>query len=76
MEKKEEVLGALADWVINVTAKKEKATSEELEALPKVAEVFFNNNTVRLTTNIGYSLKQISESNVRQKPSIHQPLSE
>lgn len=40
MDKKEEVLGALADWVINVTAKKEKATSEELEALPKVAEVF------------------------------------
>ncbi|MGR7908370.1 hypothetical protein ACU64V_03170 [Lysinibacillus capsici] len=43
MDKKKEVLEALADWVIRTANKKELATSEEIEALPKVAEVLLGN---------------------------------
>lgn len=43
MNKKEEVLESLADWVIRIVDKKELATPEEIAALPKVAEVFFEN---------------------------------
>lgn len=43
MDKKKEVLESLAKWVIRTVDKKELATPEEITALPKVAEVFFNN---------------------------------
>ena len=40
---KKEVLEALSDWIIRITNKNAAATPEELEALPKVAEIFFRN---------------------------------
>jgi len=43
MNKKKEVLDALADWVIRTANKKDLATPEEIAALPKVAEVVFKN---------------------------------
>lgn len=41
MEKK--VLEALGNWMIRTVDKEGLATPEELETLPKVAEVFFEN---------------------------------
>lgn len=43
MDKRIEVLNALADWISNVAAKRGTANSEEIAALPKVAEVYFKN---------------------------------
>lgn len=43
MDKKREVLEALADWMINTINNKALATPEEIAALPKVAQVFFEN---------------------------------
>lgn len=43
MDKKDEVLEAIADWVIYTANKKDLATPEEIAALPKVAEVFLKN---------------------------------
>ena len=43
MDKKKQVVEALGDWVIHVTNKKDLATSDEMEALPKIAEAFFKN---------------------------------
>ena len=43
MNKKSLVVEKLADWIIRVVDQKELATQEEIEALPKVAEVFFKN---------------------------------
>lgn len=40
MNKKEEVMSALSEWIIRVTDKKGIATPEEIAALPKVAELF------------------------------------
>ncbi|WHP40738.1 hypothetical protein QIX46_19630 [Lysinibacillus boronitolerans] len=41
MDNRTEVHDALASWILYVTNKKGKATSDEIAALPKVAEVFF-----------------------------------
>lgn len=43
MDKNKEVLENLADWIIRTVDKKNLAALEEMEALPKVAEVFFKN---------------------------------
>ena len=43
MDKKKEVLEALAYWVIDTVNNKALATPEEIVALPKVAQVFFKN---------------------------------
>lgn len=43
VNKKSLVVEKLADWITRVVDKKELATQEEIEALPKVAEVFFKN---------------------------------
>lgn len=42
LNKKDQVVEALGDWLMHVTNKKELATPEEVAALPKVAEVFLN----------------------------------
>jgi hypothetical protein len=39
--KREAILESLADWIIRTTNKKDLATPEEIAALPKVAEVYF-----------------------------------
>lgn len=36
-----EVSKALAEWILRITDEYHTATPEEIEALPKVAEVFF-----------------------------------
>lgn len=40
-DKKSEVLETLGVWIVQIANNKELATPEEIEALPKVAEVFF-----------------------------------
>lgn len=40
MDKKDQVLEAMGDWLICAINKKGMATPEEIAALPKVAEVF------------------------------------
>lgn len=43
MDRKNQVLDALGDWIVQVTTKRGLATPEEIAALPQVAEVFFRN---------------------------------
>ncbi|GEM_PF-5218784 len=43
MDKKKEILEALAEWVIHTANKKELATPEEIGALPKIAEFLLGN---------------------------------
>lgn len=40
MEKKDQVIEGLGDWLIRVLNKEGLATPEEVETLPKVAEIF------------------------------------
>ena len=40
MDRKQQVIEALGDWIVHVTAQKELATPEQIAALPGVAEVF------------------------------------
>ncbi|MBD7942515.1 hypothetical protein H9650_00115 [Psychrobacillus sp. Sa2BUA9] len=42
-EQQKKVLNTLADWIIRTVNKNDLATPEEIEALPKVAEVYFRN---------------------------------
>lgn len=40
VDRKQQVIEALGDWIVHVTAQKELATPEQIAALPEVAEVF------------------------------------
>ncbi|AYC29672.1 hypothetical protein [Paenisporosarcina cavernae] len=55
---REDVLKALAEWIVSVSLKKEQATPEEIQALPKVAHVYLEN----------YSITQINKLSEEFEP--------
>ncbi|WP_188615807.1 hypothetical protein [Lysinibacillus alkalisoli] len=52
MNKKEEVMSALSEWIIRVTDKKGIATPEEIAALPKVAELFLKHYSLSVFPSV------------------------